>query len=653
MSVQQDRVLQISGNIPGVLDPTQTSRLLRIPTATLSFAAFDPRAATTDSGLGFPSISLNEELYRPKRVVIESLPDGRSFWRFVPRAKWEPDVEDEGDWPRIIDICGDLVECSRDQWDIYKLDPQYECLVRTPPHLTVISKKPPQKPPVQSESSQTTTIPSNASSTTNPLHSKRRLSASPSPPPVAGPSTSAPREAKRRRQDVATSEESESESDSESEEEEEDEVEAMMVDSSQRPRSKVKTIPSSSKPSMSARQKSGAAADERRRALQQKMSKLRAQSAAPEPQSNGFARASEYVNPPPFQPQPATSTSQASPTKRKGAPSSPPHGTSRSPEPEDYPRFKRQRTLSPDRRGASEKMKRRERTRADEMAKRFNARKEHRNRQFMDEILDGIPEYVPASDGTSHEQGKPPEPPSEDDSKDSKAKDSDTDEDAAVRPAAIEESRRKLAELEKDRDIWERATRDRQLREQEEEEARQRKRRREDAERRAAVEREQEEIRRRLEREKREYAQTQRREQEERTRKRNERWARGPWTPQRALERYKAVCDTFDTTKFSSSEPLTFDTVPWPTLISPVTLTVEDVEWGTVEKFFESVRSHMACNEYKVLVEKSHRRFHPDRWSSRRLLHTVADETERSSLEVAANTVAQALTPLWRKLKEQ
>lgn len=44
-------------------------------------------------------------------------------------------------------------------------------------------------------------------------------------------------------------------------------------------------------------------------------------------------------------------------------------------------------------------MKRRERTRADEMAKRFNARKEHRNRQFMDEILDGIPEYVPASEG--------------------------------------------------------------------------------------------------------------------------------------------------------------------------------------------------------------------------------------------------------------
>lgn len=106
VSTKQDRVLHISGNLPGMLDPRQTYRLLRIPTATLSFAAFDPRAATTDTGLGFASISFNDELYRPKRVVIESLPDGRSFWRFVPRARREPDVEDEGNWPRVIDICG-------------------------------------------------------------------------------------------------------------------------------------------------------------------------------------------------------------------------------------------------------------------------------------------------------------------------------------------------------------------------------------------------------------------------------------------------------------------------------------------------------------------------------------------------------------------
>lgn len=252
--------------------------------------------------------------------------------------------------------------------------------------------------------------------------------------------------------------------------------------------------------------------------------------------------------------------------------------------------------------------------------------------------------------GISQEQSKPSEPSSDDDLEDGEAEDSGNGTDDAARAAAIEESRRKLAELEKDRDIWERASRDRQIREQEEE-ARQRQRRRDDAERRAAVEREQEGIRRRLEKEKRERAQAERREQQERVQEEKERWTKGPWTPHRALERYKTLCETFDTTKFSSSEPLTFEDVPWPTLISPSTLTVEDVEWVTVENFFQTVKSHMSENEYKVFVEKSQRRFHPDRWSSRSLLNTVADETERGSLEVAANTVAQALTPLWRDLK--
>jgi hypothetical protein len=34
----------------------------------------------------------------------------------------------------------DLVECSQEQWDIYKLDPEYDCSVRVPPRLSVISR---------------------------------------------------------------------------------------------------------------------------------------------------------------------------------------------------------------------------------------------------------------------------------------------------------------------------------------------------------------------------------------------------------------------------------------------------------------------------------------------------------------------------------
>jgi len=67
--------------------------------------------------------------------------------------------------------------------------------------------------------------------------------------------------------------------------------------------------------------------------------------------------------------------------------------------------------------------------------------------------------------------------------------------------------------------------------------------------------------------------------------------------------------------------------------------------------FFNAVKPFMRTQDFKVFVEKSHRRFHPDRWRSRGLLKSVLDEVERGCLEVAANTVAQALTPIWRDIK--
>lgn len=119
---------------------------------------------------------------------------------------------------------------------------------------------------------------------------------------------------------------------------------------------------------------------------------------------------------------------------------------------------------------------------------------------------------------------------------------------------------------------------------------------------------------------------------------------------QRALERYRALSDTFDVAKFDPENPLAFDGVPWPVLHSPVRLTVEDIDWSAVEAFFEAVRPSMRPQDYRQFVEKSQRRFHPDRWRSRGLLKSVANEEERESMEVAANTVAQAITPLWRAL---
>jgi hypothetical protein len=233
----------------------------------------------------------------------------------------------------------------------------------------------------------------------------------------------------------------------------------------------------------------------------------------------------------------------------------------------------------------------------------------------------------------------------------------DADDKEARRLEAIAESIAKLAELERDRPLWEAQAKKRQAQEAAEEQARQVKA----EERQQAAAREAEAAKRakaeREEREEKERADADEREREEaawrRTERRNReaRWSSGPWTAMRALERYKILCDEFDGIRFSANDPLTFTDVPWPILRAPTWLTVEDVDWTAVEKFFEAVQPHMRVQDYKMFVEKSHRRFHPDRWRSRGLLKNVKDEDERACLEVAANTVAQALTPLWTTLK--
>ena len=183
------------------------------------------------------------------------------------------------------------------------------------------------------------------------------------------------------------------------------------------------------------------------------------------------------------------------------------------------------------------------------------------------------------------------------------------------------------------------------------EEALQRQRERVERER---LEREREQERRRKQQQE-EQERWKRKIQEEQERKRKqqqeERYSYGPWTTQRALERYKLLAEAFDDTKFTAEAPVSFAAVPWPVLHKPTHFTVEDVDWSSVEAFFHAVRPHMRNQDYKTFVEKSHRRFHPDRWRARRVLQSVEDDELRSCLEVAANTVAQAITPLWREAK--
>ena len=213
----------------------------------------------------------------------------------------------------------------------------------------------------------------------------------------------------------------------------------------------------------------------------------------------------------------------------------------------------------------------------------------------------------------------------------------------------IAESRRKIAELERDRPLWEAAARAREREEEDERRAaHERRKREEEAEALAQAERERVEAERAREHARRqaEAEAAKRRAEAQRAR-----WARGPWTSQRALERYRSLCESFDESAKPAS--LMFEDIPWPTLSAPFTFGPEDIDWAAVEAFFRTVRGHMRAQDYRIFVEKSHRRFHPDRWSARGLLAAIRDDDVRGMIEVAANTVAQALTPLWREARGQ
>lgn len=127
-------------------------------------------------------------------------------------------------------------------------------------------------------------------------------------------------------------------------------------------------------------------------------------------------------------------------------------------------------------------------------------------------------------------------------------------------------------------------------------------------------------------------------------------WLRRGWTVHAALKRFKIQSEAFDKLNFFRGDVIVFETIPWPVLKRPNSFGVEDIDWTAVESFFKEVSLYLNVDEYAKFVEKSHKRFHPDRWKSRRVLACVEDEEEKECLEVAANTVAQAITPLWQEV---
>lgn len=230
---------------------------------------------------------------------------------------------------------------------------------------------------------------------------------------------------------------------------------------------------------------------------------------------------------------------------------------------------------------------------------------------------------------------------------------------------AIEASRRKLAELDLDkgqpsapraaseteerlkREEAERAAARRREEEQRRAEER-RKREREEAERVAAEKRraEEEEALRKKQAEIRQRNSARQRLRLEQIRL----WSEGYWSATHALRRFRILSERFDEPNFRTDGIIIFETIPWPVLMRPGNFTLDEINWEAVEKFFQHVERMVSPAEYKTLVEKTHKRFHPDRWRSRRVLQSVDDEQEKERLGNAANVVAQAMTPIWQKV---
>jgi flagellar biosynthesis GTPase FlhF len=230
---------------------------------------------------------------------------------------------------------------------------------------------------------------------------------------------------------------------------------------------------------------------------------------------------------------------------------------------------------------------------------------------------------------------------------------------------AEEARKRKAAQEAREREVAKEA-REREERERREREKRAAEERRAQAEReKAERERLAQEARERLrlerearEREKQERLEAQRRRETlllatekevDRCRERDRAFAgiRFLWGAPNAITRFRQISLEFDTISFSETQPFTFESAPWPSLLYPGALSVDDIDWGMVEAFFQAAKRILPLADYKDLVEKSHKRFHPDRWRSRRLLVNIIDEELRGQIEKAGNVVSQALTPLW------
>ncbi|KAI0028641.1 hypothetical protein K488DRAFT_73614 [Vararia minispora EC-137] len=120
----------LTGSRPGLLDPSQPSRILKDPRSHLLFytvPADKPKKSKIVSSIDHGSSDAKVE----KRSAWEIGPDGTCLQTLsVPQPIFEEGFVLSGvTWPKLVSIGTDWIYFSREQWDIYNIDSAYNCFI--------------------------------------------------------------------------------------------------------------------------------------------------------------------------------------------------------------------------------------------------------------------------------------------------------------------------------------------------------------------------------------------------------------------------------------------------------------------------------------------------------------------------------------------
>jgi hypothetical protein len=86
---------------------------------------------------------------------------------------------------------------------------------------------------------------------------------------------------------------------------------------------------------------------------------------------------------------------------------------------------------------------------------------------------------------------------------------------------------------------------------------------------------------------------------------------RSLWNAPNAVAYFRQISLEFDTISFSESQPFTFESAPWPTLLYPGMLSLDDIDWNMIEPFFQAAKKTLFIGHLQKFDRKESQAFPP------------------------------------------